>query len=198
MSHYRTKVDWTEHLVQQAHRETIKIQQYLVDWKSFSKNQTHKHSQKNLRNDLSHEFVMVMDQHLKKIQQDLADDLNMPMVLSSFYAVWKMIRKATREMEEWTSEMLMTVEDWIQKSDLLLGLYSSDPQRFLLEQRQNMQKKETQRLLDPEEVDDLISKRAKAKEEKNWPMADSIRKALKEKGVLVKDHPDGTTTWDWE
>lgn len=44
--------------------------------------------------------------------------------------------------------------------------------------------------LEPEIVD-LLEKRVKAREEKNWSKSDSIRDLLKEKGIIVKDTPQG-------
>ncbi len=41
-------------------------------------------------------------------------------------------------------------------------------------------------------MDELIEYRKKAREEKNWPVADKIRIALDECGIIVKDSKDGT------
>ncbi len=42
-------------------------------------------------------------------------------------------------------------------------------------------------------VEEMIVKRKEAKKEKNWALADAIRHELKEKGVEIKDTPEGTT-----
>jgi len=44
-----------------------------------------------------------------------------------------------------------------------------------------------------EEVEKLIKKRSEAKENKNFELADEIRNALKERGIEIKDTPDGTS-----
>ena len=41
-------------------------------------------------------------------------------------------------------------------------------------------------------MEDLIAYRKKAREEKNWAVADRIRIALDECGIVVKDSKDGT------
>ena len=43
------------------------------------------------------------------------------------------------------------------------------------------------------EVDDLINNRIKAKEEKNWTLADQIRDELKDKNIILEDSSQGTT-----
>ena len=42
---------------------------------------------------------------------------------------------------------------------------------------------------------DLLSKRAQAKADKDWPAADAIRDELKANGIVIKDSKDGAT---WE
>ena len=44
-----------------------------------------------------------------------------------------------------------------------------------------------------EEVEKLIRKRSEAKENKNFELADEIRNALKDRGIEIKDTPDGTS-----
>ena len=43
-------------------------------------------------------------------------------------------------------------------------------------------------------MDELIAFRKKAREEKNWDIADKIRVTLDGLGILLKDTKDGTTT----
>ncbi len=42
-----------------------------------------------------------------------------------------------------------------------------------------------------EEVEDLIRQRQKAREDKNWALADRIRDDLKEQGIVLEDTPQG-------
>jgi cysteinyl-tRNA synthetase len=56
---------------------------------------------------------------------------------------------------------------------------------------------------DPHRFDDqathsvgaLIQERAEAKLKRDFKKADQIRKELSEKGIILEDHSDGTTTW---
>ena len=49
--------------------------------------------------------------------------------------------------------------------------------------------------LDPEQVAASIAARSQARTDREWATADSIRVELDEKGVILMDNPDGTTTW---
>ena len=43
------------------------------------------------------------------------------------------------------------------------------------------------------EIEELIVKRDQAKKQKNYSLADEIRKELKEKGIDLRDSPQGTS-----
>ncbi|MBU0478708.1 cysteine--tRNA ligase [bacterium] len=42
---------------------------------------------------------------------------------------------------------------------------------------------------------DLIKERTKARRKRDWQGADRIRSLLEDRGVILKDNPDGTTSW---
>ena len=44
-------------------------------------------------------------------------------------------------------------------------------------------------------MDEILSYRRKARDEKNWPVADKIRIAFDDEGIILKDTKEGTT---WE
>jgi cysteinyl-tRNA synthetase len=48
-------------------------------------------------------------------------------------------------------------------------------------------------LISEEEIEQLISERKAAKLEKNFRLADEIRKKLEEKNIRIEDTPNGTT-----
>ena len=45
----------------------------------------------------------------------------------------------------------------------------------------------------PEEINILLEKRKKARDEKYWELSDKIRDEIKEKGYIVKDTKEGMT-----
>jgi cysteinyl-tRNA synthetase len=66
----------------------------------------------------------------------------------------------------------------------LIGLLQNDPNKFL-DHDSSIE----------EYVNQLIIKRNKAREEKNWQESDRIRDELKTQGIALKDNSDGTTAW---
>lgn len=70
-------------------------------------------------------------------------------------------------------EAILTLEDFCQ----VLGLNIKVNEKSELE----------------EELAKLIKRREEARRKKEWEKADALRKELKEKGIILKDHPGGTT-----
>jgi cysteinyl-tRNA synthetase len=75
-----------------------------------------------------------------------------------------------------------------------LGLIHTDPTRVLKE----LSKHEhdiSSTGVDTAWIEDLIEKRKVAKAQKDWVHADEIRKEIASKNIVLKDNPDGSTTW---
>jgi len=73
-----------------------------------------------------------------------------------------------------------------------LGVFGSDAATYI--------GKETGRVLmnsglTPETIEKEIAERKKARGAKDWAEADRIRNGLLEKGIVIKDNPDGSTEW---
>jgi cysteinyl-tRNA synthetase len=50
-------------------------------------------------------------------------------------------------------------------------------------------------LREAERIDQLIAERVKLRRARHYSEADKIRADLASEGILLEDHPDGTTTW---
>ncbi len=72
----------------------------------------------------------------------------------------------------------------------IMGLLLEDP-RIYIEKKQ--QKILARLEIDPTEIDSLIQDRSKAREQKNWVLADEIRDKLSALNVDIKDGAEGTT-----
>jgi cysteinyl-tRNA synthetase len=71
----------------------------------------------------------------------------------------------------------------------VFGLFQMDPSKYF-----DTMKKEglASRGDSEEEIEGLVAERAAAKKEKNFVRADEIRDILTEKGIILKDTPQGT------
>lgn len=98
--------------------------------------------------------------------EGINDDLNMPVAMS---VVWDIIKNPKKSKK---------LQNLLLKFDEVLGL---DLKNY----------KKTENTL-PEEVQELVNKRNKARQNKDWTESDRIRDILIEKGYTVKDSKEGT------
>ena len=124
---------------------------------------------KNGNDDIADEFIQ---EYKEKFTEAINDDLNMPLAMGT---VWEVARNDLKSKK---------IADLLLDFDKVLGLDLENSEKYIEEQSK----------MDlPDEIIELIEKRKKAREEKNWQLSDEIRDVLKEKGYLVKDTKEGMT-----
>jgi cysteinyl-tRNA synthetase len=112
--------------------------------------------------------------YLAAFDKALEEDLSTPRALAE---LWGLVRDGELD----PGEALAGVFDM----DRVLGLSLAE----------SLDKAGTDRAVDPalrEEIERLIARRSEAKKLKNYAEADSIRRGLKERGVILEDTPSGT------
>lgn len=102
----------------------------------------------------------------EQFNEAINDDMNMPLAMSF---VWEIIKYNKKSPE---------IADLLLKLDKVLGLKID-------------QKEKEEELEIPEEIQELIEKRNKARQEKKWEESDKLRDLIKEKGYEVKDTKNG-------
>ena len=110
----------------------------------------------------------VLTEYKQKFLEAINDDLNMPVAMS---VVWEIIKNPTKSKQ---------LADLLLDFDKVLGIKIDEP----LKQKQEKL---------PEEILELIEKRKKARQEKNWALSDELRNKIIENGYAVKDSKDGMT-----
>ena len=89
--------------------------------------------------------------------------------------VWEIARSEVKSKE--LASLLLDFDN-------VLGLDLKNSEKYLEKQKE---------IEIPIEISELIEKRKKAREEKNWSLSDEIREELKLKGYIVKDTKEGMT-----
>jgi cysteinyl-tRNA synthetase len=116
---------------------------------------------------------------IKNFDRALEDDLNTPRALAE---LWGLLRDNSVEPEE----ALAAAFDMDKVLGLDLAGAASGGGQGQKEEKEG----------EPGfavEIEGLIAQRAEAKKAKNYALADEIRSALKERGVLLTDSPEGTS-----
>ena len=106
----------------------------------------------------------------------LYDDLNTPGYIANLHSLYG---KASTGNTEDKAIFI--------KACNFIGLLTDTPEEWL-------QNKKNTILVSEDEINSKINQRNKAREEKNYELADKIRQDLLDKGILIEDK-DGTTSW---
>jgi len=103
------------------------------------------------------------------------DDFNTPEALASIFDLVKLANKNIKDLD-----FIRATADTLRGLCHILGL--------------SLERVSEASLFSDEEIDSMILSRKKAKSEKNYKLADDIRKDLEEKGIILEDAKD-VTTW---
>ena len=126
---------------------------------------------------------------LDDFRGEMDDDFNTPRALA---VVFDEVRAVNRLLDQGNGPNLDARRNALRVMAEALGLMQASPERVLEDRRMAGL---ARRALSEDEVRRLIEDRNRARQVKDWGQADGIRDELKEKGVLLKDGPSGTT---WE
>ena len=109
----------------------------------------------------------------------LKDDLNTPAAISELH---KLAKQANIET---STENKIKIKKQLLTAGNMLGILQKEPTTWFQGQGD----------VDIEEIKALLEKRAKAKIDKNYALADDIRDKLTEMGIEIQDKSDGSADW---
>lgn len=139
----------------------------------------------DISGEIREKFIEVMD-----------DDFNTSAAISQLHVYFKYInnlmKMAKKNNREQIANTLAKILEEIKKVFGVLGFFKQEPEKFAQEMREKYLKKIE---LDANYIANEITRRAEAKKEKNFELADQIRSELDEKGIILNDTVNGTT-WD--
>ena len=124
-----------------------------------------------------YEGVDTMDINVnEEILSSLSDDINTPKAISVLHSMFKDLKKDPDNIELRSSFI---------KSANFMGLLFSKPRNWLIKEDSNV---------DTKVIDELIIERNRARQSKDFSVADDIRDKLLDMGVVLEDKND-ITTW---
>ena len=171
-THYRNPIEFSEEALAEAQRAVARI------YETVSRADRGLGPSENVDPGPMEEFRGEMD-----------DDFNTSRALA---VVFEELRAVNRLLDRGQGPGLDARRNALRAMSQVLGLMQEAPERFLEERRRAGL---VRRALAEDEITQLIDERNRARKARDWQQADDIRDALKEKGIMLKDGPSGTT---WE
>ena len=137
----------------------------------------------------------VADEIKNKFKQAMDDDFNTPVAIANLFTDFKYVNNLLKnnkvEIDE-KAYILNKIKNEIVRCYNVIGIFKEDANELI----EDLKSKYINKLdLKVEDIEQEIINRAVAKSEKNYDVADRIRKELDEKGIILNDSKEGTT-WD--
>jgi len=186
-SHYRSPLDYSEAALNDAAAGLNRLYQCLATIKKLSADQ----SAESIISSDDREILQSLEE---KFNQAMADDFNSARALGHIFEAVKVINR----LAQTGNSLLMPTDlvflrscgEKIRELATIMGLLSRDPDEFLNKNRREMLDAVD---INAEEIENLIMERSKARAAKNWALADEVRDKLLDRGIVLKDDPEGTT-----
>ncbi len=160
-NHYRQKLNFTFQGLEGAKNTLEKLNEFIDRLKEYQKASKKKSRIEIKFNKFEKEFEKAMD-----------EDLNTPKALAVIFGFIKIVNKLI-DKKELSGHQVKKIYQLMKKFDGVLGILEEKKEKI------------------PPEIKKLIDEREKARQKKNWPQADKIRKFLEKKGFQIKDTPLG-------
>ncbi len=183
--HYHSPLDFTDHEVRQAERNLERFYTALLNADSLPDTDEQPKDEGQLAGALAgleQEFIKAMD-----------DDFNTAKALAVFFDFFHVLNqeladKKTRRDKRAVALVKKAAAE-LRRLGRSLGLLQQDPAAHL-ESLKQMRIKILG--LDPAQIEEEISERARARKDKDFEKADDIRRRIQSKGVVLEDTPEGT------
>ncbi len=178
--HYRARLEWSDEVVQKGIDEVRRLHDFVQEIKSY----------KTTGSGLDPEVSVC----LPKMEEELSNDFNSAGALGHFFSL---LRYVKGKRDQLSAESMKAVFEAVKYVQDTMGLINQDPEAVLKELAK-LDHDTGSSDVDAAWIEGLLEERKTAKAQKNWGRADEIRKELTAKNIVLKDNPDGSTTWKIE
>jgi len=175
--HYRARLEWTDEVLNRALDEVTKIHEFVLDALNIVPKGNYSSDE--------------ISGCVEKMKDELSNDFNSAGAMGHFFSFMKNVKA---HKDELSSDSVRDLRETIKFVQDALGLISQKPEIVLKEIKKHM-KDISSTGIDAAWIEALIAERKLAKEAKNWGRADEIRREMAIKNIILKDNPDGTTSW---
>lgn len=174
-AHYRNPINFADTLMEQAKSAVERVYTCLDTLTFLLEN-----SEDREFTDNETEYVKKLDEYKQKFIYAMDDDLNTAAAISAIFDIVYISNTALSNETKNAAKAVQKTIDIIRELGGVLGLFCKSDEKSI-----------------DKEVEELIARRNKAREEKNWAEADAIRDKLKEMKIVLKDTPMGVQ-WSFE
>jgi cysteinyl-tRNA synthetase len=130
----------------------------------------------------------------ESFEEAMRDDFNTALALGYLHDLTRVLNRVLADKafrkDPAAAALLSQGRDCLLTAGEVLGLFRVKPAEYFAEKRQRFLGAKGMK---EEQVRDLIARRESARKEKNWTLADEIRREAATLGIALEDGPKGTT-----
>jgi cysteinyl-tRNA synthetase len=187
-THYRSPIEFSDEQLREAESSIDRYYSTVVRINDFLLKKELKEGFLNAGNF----FEGLILSFKKKFEKAMDDDFNTALALGH---IFELIREANRFLDNKPSglkdgELLLKTRELLYEAGNILNIFSRTPDEWY-GSLMKIRKVE----LSEKDILEKIKERRDARQRKDWHLADTIRKELEEKGVILEDKKDRT---DWK
>ena len=195
--HYRSKMEWTEDVIERAINDVERIHQFVINF-NLAK-------EKNRSEDVINEKTEDVKELVTLMKNEISNDFNITGAMGRFFTFVREINRLFldgngnfEKKEKLSGELILNIENVIQFLKDATGLVHDDAEETLeVMKKARKALKADDSTTSDEEIEGLIEQRKEARKNKDWAKADEIRDKFKELKIEVKDNSDGSTSWKY-
>lgn len=192
-SHYRSPLDFSDQSMSEATAAVERVYETLQRLQETNGEPEGTPATEEATEKLK-ELDRLLQEFKPQFQQVMEDDFNTAQVLALCFEI---ARQLNRWLDEKPAASLIAerrpkVGACFSEVAQVLGLFGQEPAAFWENKKQQSLKESA---LSPEAIEEKIAERKQARANKDFAKADQVRDELAELGIILKDNPDGTTTW---
>lgn len=161
-SHYQSVIDYNEQLAVQAKHALDRISEFLERLDAIKTSRT-----------AGQNFKLKLKNYQKRFFDHMNDDFNTPRALSVMFDVIK-TANALIDKNQLDKDAAREIKNFFGEADAIFGI---------LPPRKKMKL--------PKKIASLVEQREKARQEKNWALADQLRAETERLGYKIEDTPKG-------
>ena len=185
--HYRSPADFSEEALKNAENSLKRLKE--VKYKLEEKADENDEFNVNALDDKEKEYLKRVEEFKKKFEEAMDDDFNTPKALETIFDFIKATNKFLMEIENPDGKLCRYALNVFLKASNVLTLLQEEEKRLdeeiilKLAKKHNVDvKKEIKEI-----IETLLEIRKKAREEKNYQIADEIRDGLRKAGIEIED-----------
>ncbi len=189
-SHYRSPIEFSEDQLKETEAALERYYSTMARMDEFIAQNVTKEKSSQRNTDLIKWFNSLVDRFEERFKEAMDDDFNTAIATGNTFELIREINRFLDSKPEGQSaaSVIMRAKEALSLVSGVFNIFSRTPYQW------NVDLLKIKKIpFSPPDIEERINERNTARKNKDWALADKIRKELQESGILLEDKKDGTS-----